>query len=568
VEAVTAMTHEQAALELVHQGWSHLQHQRPQAAWAAWHRALRRIPGFPAAQQALATLESALELPAAARAAYAFQSSTDAVARARWREHFPAIGLEDLDSAATAFAALAAADPTDGAAAYNEGLCLAWQGRNSDAIAALDRAVRLLAPAAARFERAVEAWTLAEVLRQGGDAEALADDLSYAWIVAIPGPEALEHLAGIAAVVPVAAPRDPVSGEQIHAGTAVFEWLDRPMPAAAGQAVMAGPLPRVLATVMGTPHALRLSSPDPRSLEALDEPLRRALGDAALSIRREAAPLPLPLLDAAVWTLRLPPELERTARDELIRGAVEAFYEDRWIHGSRKGLEGLSPMAAARRASDEGDAVLRARLTAVVRLREQLGARPRTAELYQGYPFDRLRRRLGLERIDPAAVDPHDLSCADAVELDQLDPAALDDVRLADAFESAAGLEDDTRTVRFAAALARRPSPRLTRLDLPALFAPLVRQAMASGRPEQALEWLDRAGALATDHDRRTFDVWRAEVQARSGDPDAALETYQALLERAPADTALARDAALFLLDNGYEAHARILLPPDDEALL
>ena len=58
-------TESAAALELVRQGWSHLQHRRPQAAWAAWHRSLRRAPEFPAAQRALATLESALELPAA-----------------------------------------------------------------------------------------------------------------------------------------------------------------------------------------------------------------------------------------------------------------------------------------------------------------------------------------------------------------------------------------------------------------------------------------------------------------------------------------------------------------------
>ena len=35
--------------------------------------------------------------------------------------------------------------------------------------------------------------------------------------------------------------------------------------------------------------------------------------------------------------------------------------------------------------------------TAVVRLREQVGSRPSARALYQGYPFDRLRRRLGLD---------------------------------------------------------------------------------------------------------------------------------------------------------------------------
>jgi hypothetical protein len=157
-------------------------------------------------------------------------------------------------------------------------------------------------------------------------------------------------------------------------------------------------------------------------------------------------------------------------------------------------------------------------------------------------------------------VDLDDLTCASAPELDRLDPAALDDVHLAEAFESAAGLREDSRTVPFAAALARRDALRLSRLDLPALFAPLVRSALAADRPGEALDWLNRAAALGAAGDGRTFDIWRAEVHARSGDPDAAMATYQALLARAPASTALALDAAWTMLDNGFEEHARIFL--------
>ena len=89
--------------------------------------------------------------------------------------------------------------------------------------------------------------------------------------------------------------------------------------------------------------------------------------------------------------------------------------------------------------------------TAVVRVREQLGNRPSRARLllYQGYPFDRLRRRLGLELVYPNAVDLEDLSCASGEELDRLDPATIDDNRLAEAFASAAGLRDDARTARW-----------------------------------------------------------------------------------------------------------------------
>src|SRR5947209_7984494 len=133
------------ALALVQEGWSHLQLQRPQAAWAAWQRALRVAPGSPAALEALKTLESAAELPLAARAVYRFMTARDPDRRARWDERFRGRDLEQLDDAEAAFADLADDDPSDAAAAYNEGLCLAWMGANVEAIGALDRAVRLLA---------------------------------------------------------------------------------------------------------------------------------------------------------------------------------------------------------------------------------------------------------------------------------------------------------------------------------------------------------------------------------------------------------------------------------------
>jgi tetratricopeptide (TPR) repeat protein len=546
-----------AALDLVHQGWNHLRLQRPQAAWASWHRCLRLAPGFRAAEQALATFESAGELPAAARAVYRFQAPRDAVARARWDERLPRSGSEDLAAAAAAFAALAAGNPCDSGAAFNEGLCLAWLGRNRESIAALDRAVRLLA--AADFDRAVEAWTLAEVLRQGAGAEDVADDLSYAWIIDRTGSDVdvAALLARAATLVAVPTPRDPVTGE-LHCDAQVFEWLDHAMPATDEMVPGVAQVPRLLATVVQSRSAVRLSSPDPRSLAGLLEPLRRILGAAAGPIQREAAPLPLPLLDAAVWSFRLPRGLDAQTQAALTRGAVETYFEDRWIHVARKGLDGLSPLEAAARA--ERDVTLRARLSAVVRLREQLGARPRTAALYQGYPFDRLRRRLGLAPIDPLAVDAEDATCASGAELDRLDPQALDDACLAEAFESAAGLEDDARTARFAAALARRPAPRLARSGLTALFAPLVRQAMAAARTSEALDWIDRALELDPDRGRRTFETWRAEIQARTDNPDAALETYQGLLGPDPADAALALDGAETLIDNGHPHHARVLL--------
>ena len=62
---------------LIHEGWNHLQSQRPLAAWGSWQRALRADPDSVAAQQALAALESASDLPLAARTAYRFREAVD-----------------------------------------------------------------------------------------------------------------------------------------------------------------------------------------------------------------------------------------------------------------------------------------------------------------------------------------------------------------------------------------------------------------------------------------------------------------------------------------------------------
>ena len=546
------------ALALVRQGWGHLQLQRPQAAWASWQRALWVVPEYPAARQALETLESAPDLPDAARTTYRFLAPNDDDRRARWDRRLRDGDLERLDDAASAFAALAVEDPDDSGAAYNEGLCLAWLGRNVEAIGAIDRAVRLLA--VADFDRAVEAWSLAEILRQGGGAETLADDLRFVWVAEGVEPDVVPRLASLVPLVPVPTPRDALNDDPSLAANEVYEWLDRPWPEVEDRAAVSSSaeVPRLLATLVRTPRNLRISSPDAQSLDEIQEPIARVLGTDEDPVRREAIPLPLPLLDAAVWMLRLPQDVDAEVQKALSREAVETFYEDRWIHIPRKGLDGQSPLGAA--CGAKNDPVLRARLTAVIRVREQLGARPRTALLYQGYPFDRVRRRLGLELIDPEAVDPQDYSCMSGAELDRLDPSTLDDVRLADVFRLASGLREDPRTARFAAELAGREPSSLAGIDLEALFAPLVRESLTAGNASQALAWLDRARAVARPSQRRTFEVWRAEVFVLDGEPEAALEAYESLLGQDPSDVDLALDAAETLLDNGYPDHARPLL--------
>lgn len=548
------------ALSLVHEGWNHLQLQRPLAAWASWQRALRLVPEFPQAKEALARLESASDLPVAARLEHRFQAPADPERRSRWDALIRGGDLEDLARAADLFAALSIDDPSDAAAWFNRALCLAWIGHNGEAISCLDHVVRLRA--SDDLEKGVAAWTLAEVLRQGAGAETLADDLRFAWVIPWSDGDTPRLINACPTLQKKPSPRDPVSGTSQFPDTQVYEWLDRPMPEPASWLSLAD-VPRVLATVILTPRSIRLSSPDPTTLEQVREPLLRAIGDFGREIGREAAPLPLSLTDAAVWSYRRPEGLDAETEGRLAREAVEHYYEDLWIHLPRHGLGNLSPLQASR-AAKAGDLVALTRLLAVVRMREQLGARPRTAVLYQGYPFDRLRRRLGLELETPASVDLEDPACMSEDELDRLALDQLSLPSLAEAYLSAAAMANDERTARFATFVVNTPDMESSRVLNPDLFAVLVREALRVDNPEAALQWLERARPTQDGRDRQTYDIWKAEIHSRTGDPDAALAQYQALCgdleSEAGLDTAQILDAAEDLLVNGHGEHAGPLL--------
>ncbi len=550
--------------DLVKEGWNHLHLQRPLAAWATWQRALRLDPGNAEVTDALERLANAGDLPAASRAVYRFQAPKSPEKREAWDQHLRETGnLDDLDAALQAFQSLIEVDATDVDAWLNCVLCLAWIGRNPEAIKALERVVPLLA--SSDPARAADSWALGEVLRLGAGAETLADDFRYSWT--LPWADGLGSIGEFVNrwpnLFPAAIPRIPDT-EQI-AQTKVFEWLDRPAWASSSPTPRrADVLPRIVAAVIQMPRSLRVSSPDPTSLALIEhDPKYHEVVRLLALARREKTPLSLARADAGLATFKLPPGLDQEARAELSRSVVETYYETHWIHLPRQGLDGKSPLDASR-AGGRGDTVARAKLAGVIRFREQLGTRPNVTAVYHGYPFDRLRRRLGLieSNENPGSLDPADVTCMSEAELDGLELPNLDDATLVEAFQSAVAFQDDARLVRFAKVLAGR-SLENAGVDLRSVFAPLVRSAMKADDPDVALEWIDRAIALRTDSEvRRTFMTWSAEVLARTGKPEAALRAYQALLaDSSPAALAsVARDGAETLRDNGHDAEADALI--------
>ena len=537
-------------LDLVLAGWRHLDQQRPLAAWASWQRAIRADEDQAAARIALDRLATSAELPASSRREYRFRAPRDESRRIRWDAAFLGHELSDLEVASRAFAELFEADPSDADALHNRALCLAWLGRNNEALDSLDRLVGLLAED--DFEAAVAAWVLCETLRQGGGSETRADEFRHT--IDVPGrPRAmLDRLAGVAYLRRLPPPVD--LGEDVT----IDEWLDRELPEldSSSRSLRIEEVPRVLAIVVASPAGLRFSLPSPEFLPLVVETIETSFG---VAVEPVATPLPIPLLDAAAWTIRLPQWLEEGDRLRLYRESVEDYYENRWLRRVRHALGGRSPREIAATGASTEPAT-HARLEALIRFREELADRTASRELYQGYPFDRLRRRLGLPIRDAGTIDPTDPGCMGVAELDSLELDSLEMTALVDAFRSALALGDDERTARFASRLLDGPGSPPAWIEPESLVAPLVRHAIAGGDPSEAGRRID-AAAESFPARRTIFRTWRAELHSRLDEPERAAGVYLTIIEGMSPDRGahLALDGAMTLRDDGHLDEARAL---------
>ena len=529
--------------ELTRRGVRELSRNRPYSARVAWRQALRHRDDHEEARARLAALDGDLALPATARRDLArLRPPRDADARALRDACLAASGTSNADPLAQASAAYerwTELDPDDSAAWYNFAATLAWQGRNAEAIEALGRVVDLDAPR--DLDAAVDAWAIAEILRAGLDDRAALDEKHYLGYVQTTLPNVAARLRDEPRARCVAASADALAAD--------FNLFDRPIDAVDDDPSRLAELPRFLGVVKAEGDPFWLIAEHPAALEDALERLDLIYNDVAAASSREDLPVPLAALDHEIWDAAIPPRADAETKSRLRRELIEDYYENRWIHKPRHGLNGMSPRQAALAARD-GDLASRARLLAVVRVREELGTRPRLP--YEGYPFDRLRRRLGLDPVDRSTVDDADLACAPAAVLETLDAAALDPHRLVEAFRSADGLRDDALAARFGREAIDRAEDLLDRDDARAILANLTRLELRRGTPQTAVDELAVAEALAGGDCRATFRQWRAEILARIDRGDEAAVIYEQMLDDAddaPEETAL--DAALTFVDNG-----------------
>jgi len=453
-----APTDDTTPLGWVMRGWEHLQAQRPIAAWASWRQTLVVEPDAPAALQALSRLESSPQLPTAAKRPWKFQPPGGPEAAARWDRVLRGNDTARLDQAAAAFKELSHGDPDDLSAAFNHVLCLAWSGENPSAIRRIDEILPRLA--AHDFALGVSLATLGAILRQGAGAEEFADALRYhldiPWDSSASDPEAAFDPEAPWRPVPLRG--DPGLRLPTPEVARVYEWLDRPLRDAE-ETFGLDDVPEILALVVVSREKVRLTSTDPFRLLALQEHLEsRGLPDGEFL----RAPLPIAMMDAGVWSFRLPEGLSPETRGAIQREAVERYFEFTWIARPFLSLadhdsfdQPQTPAQAAARAAS-GDEAARAKLAALVNLAEQLGERPATVEMYQGYPFDRLRHRLGLPLTDDDLVDPAEIASMSLAALRSLDLATLDPTELAEVIDSARAFDDDMLHDGAQRALAER----------------------------------------------------------------------------------------------------------------
>ena len=454
--------------------------------------------------------------------------------------------------------------PTPGSTAVS-----AWPGRASD-----QRGHRVPRPGGEpggrepTSRRRSEAWLLAEILRQGGGAESLSDDLRYRLHLRL---EARRQTAGSRSEFPeTQADPDPARPDPVRGRTTTSS---RSSSGSTGRSPSpGGAQPRPTSPGSWPPSTSRPARSGSPALASRPwkKPKRssgRLLGAEAQQAERVAAPLPLPFLDADVWTTRMPEGIDRAAiaractRDR--RGLLREPLDPPAAAGTRRTLS--SGRFAGRRGAEtpwpgpssrpwSGSA-------------SSSGAAPAAVAIYQGYPFDRLRRRLGLDPVDCDTVDPAGPLVRQPPELEELEPDELDDRRLVEAFESAAGLRDDPLTRRFAAELAKRQpaAARATRPDGRLRSARPARRCSV-GIPSEALELLDRARSLGTE---ATTAAASTPGVPRSSRGRAARGGRRALSRASSSSSSsapqVALDAAETLLDNGHRSARQAVPRPGRE---
>jgi tetratricopeptide (TPR) repeat protein len=485
-------------------------------------------------------------LPAAARAKYVYKplaAGASADRRAAWDKALSSAGTGKLADAVRAYEQLTQDDPNDTAAWYNLAISQAWLGNNPAAVEALDRYVALEPDE----QEAAKAWTLAEVLLCGQGMEDQADFVEYSVTVPLRDPQQfVNYLQELQQQGLVTGTR--VSQEE---GILMGVMLEAPPPALTPE-LAAKQNPRIGAYIVFMGGVVRLWHTNKESLGRTFGALRQKLGPLFAQEPLEArGPVKFTdVLSGAIIAVRgATSQEEATAR---MREHFEKYFEEEWIHHPRKSLRATPPVDAV------GHPVLRKKLRGIVQFLQECGAGAPFL-----YDFDRLRRKLNLieskAEATSAGAGP-DIGGMAASELAALAVDTLNDAQMEEAFLAAVKLDARDLAGRFAQTLVERPA-RADKPDRWVWHNHLIQLAMNQGNLDAALDRVNAGEKDDCEHNegrrRNDFELRRAQVHAKRGEPDQAQDAFDRLIARVPGEMKFRTTAAETMLSSRQIGRAR-----------
>ncbi len=458
-----------------------------------------------------------------------------------------------FSEAKAGFEAVTKEVPTDPAAWFNLGLVQAWIGDQGPAIESLNKSLEL------EFDdaKAEETAAIVEVLKCGQGMEKDGDYAEYRHYFQIRDPQAVGQLLNVwAQEGRMMAPQSDESGQMFSC------LLVDPLP----NIVETGTtLARVTANVHIVGQMMRIWHGDKESAQkvaveirdrvnmAVGEPVE-GVGPAQLGeITQEAFAYPVQVGDV-------------NQAQQKMQDYAANFYENSWAHRPLRALGGATPIDAA------GSKLMRKRLLGVIQFLADctVASAPRMSRggevvQFDLYDFNRLRHKLGLEKQvagetppelvaaakaaaaapaaqpgtppAPAAPAKKDFGAMSAADLAGLKADDLTAVELEDAMKAALKLDARELAVSFAKAGVAKPADP-AKPDRYPLYLAIISAATGEGNHKDALAAAEGGLAYDAEHNggkrANEFGLRAAQLQAKTGNPDAAAAAFDKLIERNP----------------------------------
>lgn len=423
--------------------------------------------------------------------------------------------------------------PNDPAVWFNLGLVRAWMGDQGPAVEALNKSLEL----EFNDDHAEETAALVEVLKCGHGMAEDSDYVEHRAYFQIRDPRAMTQL--IQAWVQEGRMLSPQFDES---GTVLSSLLVEEIPSLVDTGTR---LARVVGNLTIGGGTMRLWHSQKENVTKLAVEVRDRLQLAVSEAVEGTGPAQFGEIvqDAVAYPVQV---ADLAQAQQKMADYATAFYENVWSHRPLKALGGVSPIDAA------GSKLLRKRLLGVIRFQQDCveSSAPRMAEgdqitAFRLYDFDKLRHRLGVEKLSAdgpppdllAAAQKRDFTAMSAADLGGLNADQLSGSELEDAMKAALKLDARELAVAFAQTAVAKPVDP-TKLDRYPLYLCLISSALSDGKPVEALAFTRDGAAYdkANNGGKRAneYGVRMAQLLAKTGDTDGAVAAFNDLIARNP----------------------------------